>query len=77
MAALDDLLLELMDAPTDDDFLVYADAASMLGDPRGELVIRCVFAAYRADAMSVRARRPAARRPRDAVRDGRRVAQPY
>lgn len=39
MSRLDDLLLELMDRPTDDDYLVYADAASMAGDPRGELII--------------------------------------
>lgn len=38
MSRLDDLLLELMDRPTDDDYLVYADAASMAGDPRGELI---------------------------------------
>lgn len=35
---LEDLLLELMDRPTDDDYLVYADAASLAGDPRGELI---------------------------------------
>ncbi|MBA2544557.1 MAG: hypothetical protein H0V17_33245 [Deltaproteobacteria bacterium] len=39
MSKLDDLLLELMDHPTDDDFLVYADQASVVGDPRGELVV--------------------------------------
>ena len=38
MSRADDLLLELMDRPTDDDYLVYADAASLAGDPRGELI---------------------------------------
>lgn len=38
MSRADDLLLELMDRPTDDDYLVYADAAAIAGDPRGELI---------------------------------------
>jgi hypothetical protein len=39
MSAVDDLLLELLDHPTDDEYLVYADAATTAGDPRGELII--------------------------------------
>lgn len=38
MSRLDDLLLELLEHPTDDAYLVYADAASLAGDPRGELI---------------------------------------
>src|SRR5690242_8757137 len=39
VSRVDDLLLELLDHPTDDDYLVYADAAALAGDPRGELII--------------------------------------